>query len=283
MSLQMIEKKKVSKNSKVTKGFKGVLFFGRSRYGKVGDPAYEEGKTYTVSSKSKLVPCGNSGIHFCQKAEDVWGYYSPDRGKYIEVTSDTKCVQGDPPMDSKTVTKRLTLGERFIGGLEFARRFFRKLKATYSLCTAGGEDLRVYTGRGIAEDALCDMVGCEIQQCLSGRAVVSFAHDSWAHGELIALCRSGNSVASSDKLAVSFYNGLAYAAKPGAFAITTWRAAGVLGSALVFLHNDERGKAVVKSYNVDGKKVLPNTIYYYSSFSQKLRADGEMPAQPECI
>lgn len=281
MSLQMIDKKKVFKSRKVTKGFKGVLFWGHSRYGKVGDPAYEEGKTYTVSSKRKLVLCSDSGIHFCQKAEDVWGYYSPDRGKYIEVTSDTKCVQADPSMDSKTVTKRLTLGERFMGGLEFARRFFRKLKAAYSLLTADGEDLLVYTGRGIAENETCNMVGCEIQQCLSGRVVVSFARDSYAHGKLVALCRSGHSVASSDKLAVSFFDGLAYAAKPGAFAITTWGAAGVLGSALVFLYDDARGKAIVKSFNVDGKEVLPNTVYHYSHFSRELVADGEIPVQPE--
>ena len=106
----------------LTEGFKGVLNLdGRARWNKGEISNYEPGKTYSIKNKKKLALCSDSGIHFCKKAEDVWGYYSPYDSKYIDVYSTTKCVSDEEPAgDSKAATKKLTLGERFMGAFEFA-------------------------------------------------------------------------------------------------------------------------------------------------------------------
>ena len=262
-----------------TKGFKGVFFNGEARYGKVLDPPYEAGKTYTNNSKKKLRLCSSSGIHFCQKAEDVWAYYSPTEGKYIEVTAPGKCVSLERP--SKTAARELTLGERFMGALAYARKFFQGMHAKRRLTSnvAGSGRLYIYNKSSGKASSYNDLIGYGMLQCLEGRTVMSYSVGSYNYGTRLAVSCGHGSVAASDVLAVTSTEGLAYAAKKGAFAVTCLEAAGVLGSMLVFLVHDLSFPGmppVVRSFEVDGKMVLPNTVYRLNPYTHELVKGREM-------
>lgn len=279
--MQTRNEKQVS-SRQPTKGFKGVLFNGEARYGKVLDPPYEAGKTYTNSSKKKLRLCSNTGIHFCQKAEDVWNYYAPSVGKYIEVSAPGKCVSLEGPgTDSKIATRKLTLGKRFMGALAYARKFFQGMYAKSRLISdvAGTGVLYVYNKSNGKASTNKDVVGYGMLQCLEGRTVMSYSCHSYNYGRLVAIGYGYNSVTASDLLAVTVRDGLAYAAGKGAIAITRRQAAGVLGSVLVFLWNYSDSPAefpIVKSFEVDGKTVMPNTVYHLNPHTHELVKDSEM-------
>lgn len=236
--------------AKLTEGFKGFDLSGCCVNKK-----YEPGHTYTVESKAPLVCCTNTGLHFCTKPEDVWSYYGPHRGKYATVTAHGKCDGwGD---DSKRATKKLTVGGVFYDAFQYARNFFKRIKANYKSCMGS-----VYTESGYATEQgeATTIVGVGTNQCFENFQVLASTACSAIYGAKLAFAAGPHNLVQSEKLAIAV-GGRAYASMAGAAAVTTELASGVQGSTLVFLKEIWPVRYKVYQFPVDGEKARANTIY----------------------
>ena len=220
------------------------------------DFKYEENSEYKI--KGKPVLC-EKGFHYCENPFNVLNYYDLCDSEFAEI-EDHGDSQSD---DSKTVTNHIKIKGK-LSLAEFIKASFDFLweKCYSSKLAASGDSSQLaasgYFSKLAASGYSSQLAasGNSSQLAASGDssklATSGYSSQLAASGDYSQLAASGD----YSQLAASGENSICAGIGTGNIA------KGILGTWIVLAEFDDKGKVIcVKSAEIDGKKLMPDTWY----------------------